>query len=1090
MHRQFRTACSRSTSSPVSVGARTHESFPRPRPVLLGALLALLLLGAASAQALAVSKRQVSTNCNTPCKDPSIPCYTSFSSAISASPSLGPGDTIFVCPGKYYQKATLNSRSGSSSQPIVLQAIGAATLDGSDLYGQAAWTQYSADVYRATYTPAAAMNPPSSQVFVGGVRYTYVAGTSFASLAPEHYGYSPTLDSVYVNAGGGKPGQQLTYIGSEDRKKGFDINFSNYLTIDGFTVLRNDQEGINIRGTNGAIDVQSITVKNCTSAQNWGQGVYVRNCSGCVVDHSTAYDNVKHGIYLLTSANCQITHNEAYSNEDPKPTRDGIAGIKIGESNDKTDVSDVTVDYNIVRDNEDTGIDLNGAQRILVRRNVSYHNRDHGYDNNYTAYTTFMNDVAANNDHDGISAENTSSNVAIYNCIFAYNARNGNTLAPGSTEPIAELWVNNALGGFSSNYNVLFGYGLAGWAIGGGQYVHRGLADYNGTLYQSLSALHDASGQDAASQQSDPIFADTTNANYVIYGAASEALDGAETDLTNWLPTDPRGVAPYDVLSVPDWGIGSITYADIGAFEQVPPAALSDLDFYGDPVDCTKFWLTWNAPADDSTFAASGLGTQYDLRFSNLQFSNWTPGGGTILLAPGSPGTAQTYQVGVGFGQHRYFGIKTKDHIGLWSGPGHVVYILGPPAGWTDCFGDGATFAGGGGGGDGFRARPAAGPASVETAAATGFAENTLLNGVAKGTPSADVFRLPAIAASGGNTYRVRIREASDRALALDQARLLTVDHSASVRTFVASGNMVLGTRMAPDHAEDGTAHDITSLVDGSSTSAFKGDSGSVVTVSLPVVAAGSPDPVVIEASGLGWSSSGILVQVPDEASGWRTVGRVQPRAYVDEFAVDSIASAKIRLYLLGHHQLQFIGRVARSTEQPTLQWGQLSSAQDSKLGDALSALSAGTAVTLAGPDTLMMSFAAPKLADGQVRECFIAVHGAPVSASGTSATSLRASGTEPTPARFALRQNEPNPFSVATTIRFALPTRALARLEVFDIEGRLVKVVASHYFTAGEQAVQWDRRDEAGVVVRPGVYLYRLAAGPFRSQKKMVLMP
>src|SRR3989442_7739479 len=105
MHRQFRTACSRSTSSPVSVGARTHESFPRPRPVLLGALLALLLLGAASAQALAVSKRQVSTHCNTPCKDPSIPCYTSFSSAISARPSLGPGDTLILCRGKYYQKA-------------------------------------------------------------------------------------------------------------------------------------------------------------------------------------------------------------------------------------------------------------------------------------------------------------------------------------------------------------------------------------------------------------------------------------------------------------------------------------------------------------------------------------------------------------------------------------------------------------------------------------------------------------------------------------------------------------------------------------------------------------------------------------------------------------------------------------------------------------------------------------------------------------------------------------------------------------------------------------------------------------------------
>ena len=39
-----------------------------------------------------------------------------------------------------------------------------------------------------------------------------------------------------------------------------------------------------------------------------------------------------------------------------------------------------------------------------------------------------MNDVAANNDHDGISAENTSSNVAIYNPVTKKADRVGSKL--------------------------------------------------------------------------------------------------------------------------------------------------------------------------------------------------------------------------------------------------------------------------------------------------------------------------------------------------------------------------------------------------------------------------------------------------------------------------------------------------------------------------------------------------------------------------------------------------------------------------------------------------------------------------------------
>ncbi len=92
-------------------------------------------------------------------------------------------------------------------------------------------------------------------------------------------------------------------------------------------------------------------------------------------------------------------------------------------------------------------------------------------------------------------------------------------------------------------------------------------------------------------------------------------------------------------------------------------------------------------------------------------------------------------------------------------------------------------------------------------------------------------------------------------------------------------------------------------------------------------------------------------------------------------------------------------------------------------------------------------------------------------------------------PTSFALRQNEPNPFGSGTTIRFDLPVGAKVRLEVFDAQGRLVRILADERFAAGFHAVEWDRRDGNGHPLRAGVYLYRVRAGSFHSQRKMVLL-
>ncbi len=92
-------------------------------------------------------------------------------------------------------------------------------------------------------------------------------------------------------------------------------------------------------------------------------------------------------------------------------------------------------------------------------------------------------------------------------------------------------------------------------------------------------------------------------------------------------------------------------------------------------------------------------------------------------------------------------------------------------------------------------------------------------------------------------------------------------------------------------------------------------------------------------------------------------------------------------------------------------------------------------------------------------------------------------------PAVFALRQNQPNPAGVMTTIRFELPVEATLRLEVFDAQGRLVRTLASGRFPAGFHGIQWDHRADRGRPVGAGVYLYRIQAGTFRDQKKLVLL-
>ena len=92
-------------------------------------------------------------------------------------------------------------------------------------------------------------------------------------------------------------------------------------------------------------------------------------------------------------------------------------------------------------------------------------------------------------------------------------------------------------------------------------------------------------------------------------------------------------------------------------------------------------------------------------------------------------------------------------------------------------------------------------------------------------------------------------------------------------------------------------------------------------------------------------------------------------------------------------------------------------------------------------------------------------------------------------PTEFALNGNYPNPFNPTTTIQFDLPEASSVRLEVYDMMGRRVATLVNGELGAGSYESIWDARNDAGIQVASGVYVYLLQAGSFKAVKQMVLM-
>jgi hypothetical protein len=92
-------------------------------------------------------------------------------------------------------------------------------------------------------------------------------------------------------------------------------------------------------------------------------------------------------------------------------------------------------------------------------------------------------------------------------------------------------------------------------------------------------------------------------------------------------------------------------------------------------------------------------------------------------------------------------------------------------------------------------------------------------------------------------------------------------------------------------------------------------------------------------------------------------------------------------------------------------------------------------------------------------------------------------------PLKPEIKQNYPNPFNSSTTIAFSLPRAGLVRISIYDIGGRLVKVLADEIFNAGPNRIIWNGRNDNGYEVASGLYFCRFETDGLKDVKQLTLI-
>jgi hypothetical protein len=104
-------------------------------------------------------------------------------------------------------------------------------------------------------------------------------------------------------------------------------------------------------------------------------------------------------------------------------------------------------------------------------------------------------------------------------------------------------------------------------------------------------------------------------------------------------------------------------------------------------------------------------------------------------------------------------------------------------------------------------------------------------------------------------------------------------------------------------------------------------------------------------------------------------------------------------------------------------------------------------------------------------------------------ATGVDADAASEPRGRVLLRPAFPNPFGIVTTLLYELPSARPGRIAIYDVRGRVVRVLQQGALAKGTGMVHWDGRDGRGLPVASGTYFCRLETAGAAEVRKLVFL-
>jgi hypothetical protein len=89
----------------------------------------------------------------------------------------------------------------------------------------------------------------------------------------------------------------------------------------------------------------------------------------------------------------------------------------------------------------------------------------------------------------------------------------------------------------------------------------------------------------------------------------------------------------------------------------------------------------------------------------------------------------------------------------------------------------------------------------------------------------------------------------------------------------------------------------------------------------------------------------------------------------------------------------------------------------------------------------------------------------------------------------FQLMQNYPNPFNPSTTIEYNIPNAGNVKVQIFDINGQILKVLDEGFKDRGSYRITWNGNDGNNNSVASGFYIYSVTFNNTNISKKLLLI-